>query len=138
MNIDELYEINPNNDSECYARGKKKVMVISGIYAGVYALNFLASISVVTFITLVIAAAFAYFMFKGVSWIRKLYIISNLGYGIVGVFSTLGSASAFIKEYGSIGYISIAVAIIVSVYSVVSAGILAFSYDVGTYFQHNS
>jgi hypothetical protein len=138
MNIDDFYKINTNNDSECYARGKKKVMVIAGIFAGTYVLKLLADISVINFIILLIAAAFAYFMFKGVAWIRNIYIGSNLLYGVINIFSTIASASALIKAFGGIGYISVGIAIIVSLYGVISAGILAFSYDVGTYFQHNS
>jgi len=138
MNIDDLYKINPNNDAECYERGKKKVMVIAGIFVGVYALDFLANLNIITFIVLAAAAAVGFFMYKGSSWIRKGYIASNLGYGLINIFSTIGSASAIIDEYGSLGYIGIAISLVAAAYSVVSAGILAFSYDVGTYFQHNS
>ena len=138
MDIDDLYKLNPNNDAECYARGKKKVMIIAGIFAGMYAISFLANINIFSFITLVIAAAFAYFMFKGSSWVRKLYIGSNLGYGIISIIGAIASASTIIDANGSIGYVTIGISIIVAAYSVISAGMLAFSYDVGTYFQHNS
>ena len=49
MDIDDLYKLNPNNDAECYARGKKKVMIIAGIFAGMYAISFLANINIFSF-----------------------------------------------------------------------------------------